>query len=1390
MVDHEPEIHARLIHCFEDSQRELDEAKKRNPITYKEKELLQPMSFRSVPADYAFIEKKPPSEFVNTDGILKHNWPSKHFDSIPSVLVYVIPFGIEWSATEFNRRETAIQERYSRFRSLLGSRDIKIIVICVRVGLGYIDKEVIDDRTSMIKRHAQLDTKNFLYLHTNEVTSDNVSLKRMHRQLRDYCYGYYSSNIKRFKTIEKGLAEKWKGLPEQILSARYNFKIAYLNEFTGHRNYMIKYYRNAYTVLLDVLENVDEELYEQAKCIAEYCHFKLVNLYLMIGQYDDAIQQFKIHAAGFQKIYSELPWKHYSWLADQYLIMAQIVAQYKLQDIAVTAAEPIAGGSQLSGELDLPFYYLSAAKYTQKRETSFEKARSGASSKSLSPSPGGGSGAKATGQAGRPVSQGVVKGTGTGIEEYKGMVFMPPKYLGAPPQLLDPVLDSMQPGSEDSVRLYHNYLHDQECVVAHNPLVCGFLHTALSLIPANQQRRKLFIYMQLGDQHLKHGRVALALVYYWHCLASVQHDRWTGLEVQMLRQIIRCATVLGRMKDYFLAALLLYAHGDVYRYEREDLHLNIRALVAQTLGTYPLPDARSQARCPIPNLDADPLVRSEAEEDPTESAHEVDLKLAQAKGLVHDRASFVTTSFTALMHRMDFASFAQQDPRGGEVDPDLVPGLPSAEISICGNTLTLYGEDMSLLNQQTSLPPCYRLILPGLETSPSLGNSVSSVPLSVTVTYSRLTVELGQEFSVRVAIHSQFLDTMVFRRLTLHFSEDVFQYTFPDAEIIVRPGSGPNTNVWSTSFRVTEDVFGALLNPDSAFYLSAVELLWKAEEEEEEEDGAASRSVALVVPALPSIALEELQRRGSVRVKKPPARESLSFHAAHALPRERDRFRFVTITKPSELLSVVSPLPDAATTLLYGLVQRVDVTIRIGDQPLHNAKVYLSNDLGGSVLFYTPAYAHLSLSSSSTNKEGGEEGVNVAAIQDSDVIAFHPYLLSASLQPASPLHLPPILAPHSLITVPVFLCVGGQTTPSSLASPSLVLPPPPPEQHVKATMKLMLDFVPQGIMHSNVTRELTFPLHIMRPFQTSLVLYSTPGSGNTVPSSSTAAQGSSAEGDTSSPFSSQMDGRESWYDQQTRWALHLKYLHQDAPAVVLRHALHRQDGTVEEISTASPHREGGGVVLQGQECMATSFAPCAGKVHAHWRLRDHHPLRRVEAAVGGSTAAAAATQRVQVLLPVAGSHPTEKEYSSCVDVSTCVYNVACVSLPVPEVRERDPPLTASLHAPLSVVMLAPFTIQLTLRNTLPTAERVELTVFLNESFLLSGPTRVTVEIAGRTEEVVELSAIALRPGQVALPQIRAVWKRVDVKLLDAGDKESTRRVLFVEPCAVNRSTAV
>jgi hypothetical protein len=102
LIDNEPDFHTKFLKVIDTMH--LDYSSNDSNV----------LLFKSVPPDFTVHEKKPPKEFLSVEGIIKHNWHQKHYQEIPSLVILCFPFGVDWSAGDWTKREFRMQDHYTR----------------------------------------------------------------------------------------------------------------------------------------------------------------------------------------------------------------------------------------------------------------------------------------------------------------------------------------------------------------------------------------------------------------------------------------------------------------------------------------------------------------------------------------------------------------------------------------------------------------------------------------------------------------------------------------------------------------------------------------------------------------------------------------------------------------------------------------------------------------------------------------------------------------------------------------------------------------------------------------------------------------------------------------------------------------------------------------------------------------------------------------------------------------------------------------------------------------------------------------------------------------------------------------------------------------------------
>lgn len=330
-VEAEPDIHTRLIRALEITSAETDSPD------------IPALSYRSVSVDHAFLEKKgdpstavaaeaiaaaanlqaqlalgggggiggSPSPSYNAlpsvshqpslQGVLKSNWMHKHHSLLPSVVLFTVTLSVDWSPTEWQRREAALLESYTKLRIVVSQREnATIIIIGVWTGAGSMDKVTAEERVTSLKRHLQIDARTLFLISLKEAEAYSPMIRRLAKTVRDVSNSYYASLSKATKTKEKNAPFLSRGSQyEGILIARYSFKQAYFYEIQGSKVQSLRYYRQCFSTLCECAKTCDDSLLLQLRVVAEYANFKITSLLLHTQSVKDASAQFRSHLQAF-----------------------------------------------------------------------------------------------------------------------------------------------------------------------------------------------------------------------------------------------------------------------------------------------------------------------------------------------------------------------------------------------------------------------------------------------------------------------------------------------------------------------------------------------------------------------------------------------------------------------------------------------------------------------------------------------------------------------------------------------------------------------------------------------------------------------------------------------------------------------------------------------------------------------------------------------------------------------------------------------------------------------------------------------------------------------------------------------------------------------------------
>ena len=167
------------------------------------------------------------------DGILKVDWLHKHHSLLPSVVLMVYEFGLDWSSEQFLATQGLIFEIYSRIKAQVSGRDCKVVLVLLRTGSSSSENSIYEERFQSIRKKCNMDSKLIFNLSEQDITapvgSQSAKSRLLGKTIRELSNTYYKYHRKYFKRLDK-LGGK---IMQPSHYARYNLKAAIYCDFLG-----------------------------------------------------------------------------------------------------------------------------------------------------------------------------------------------------------------------------------------------------------------------------------------------------------------------------------------------------------------------------------------------------------------------------------------------------------------------------------------------------------------------------------------------------------------------------------------------------------------------------------------------------------------------------------------------------------------------------------------------------------------------------------------------------------------------------------------------------------------------------------------------------------------------------------------------------------------------------------------------------------------------------------------------------------------------------------------------------------------------------------------------------------------------------------------------------
>ena len=453
---------------FEDAVNIGDKVVESIVSTANDSEHLRSIVFKVVPYDHEFLMRKPVqsgSGSVSTDGILKANWLVKHHSLLPSVVLLLFPFNSEWVDGEQTKRENFMVDTYSNIKAAVSGRDVKILVLIVCHGPSAADgadKDAIEERHSAFKRRVNLDSKSlFIYSESADFSPQSSMARKLGKAVRECSNTYYKFHCKNYRKLEK-LGTK---AVQPLLFARYNFKAAVYCDFLGQTDKSLKHYQDSFYALANFSDGMKQSDFDQLDIVAGYLNYRISRLLLLTSSINDVTHQFRVHLNLYGRRYrGDNFWKHYSWLASQYLIYEGLLNANSVNPQAI--------------DTDKKFFYLNAAKYTLKTSIECQKLAMVMSSDMNSES--------------------LLEDDLRAL--YPGLEIRPPIYCGGMPHLFDRGQGRQQLLTKDGEKVVAMHWLREEAKKDHSSVIYIYLNTALETLQLEEVRTRQHIQTLIADQ--------------------------------------------------------------------------------------------------------------------------------------------------------------------------------------------------------------------------------------------------------------------------------------------------------------------------------------------------------------------------------------------------------------------------------------------------------------------------------------------------------------------------------------------------------------------------------------------------------------------------------------------------------------------------------------------------------------------------------------------------------------------------------------------------------------------------------------------------------------------------------------------------------------------------
>ncbi|KAM8907986.1 trafficking protein particle complex subunit 11 isoform 1-T1 [Spinachia spinachia] len=468
-----------------------------------------PISFKVLPGDHEYPKcrtKRTSYEWYIPKGILKTGWMNKHLNLVPALVVLF--YELDWDDPQWKEKQSECATKVEIVRTSLQGRNTKVAVVLIqkKTPLPPGEDLVASERAATLCNACDLSGKSLFVLpHTDHLVGYII---RLENAFYEHAQTYYYTEIRRVKSHKEFLNKT----THQLLFVRHQFKIAFFSELKQDTQNALKYYRTAYSLVYELRAYETNML--EIKTMAGFINYKICRLCFQHNTPLDAIAQFRKHIDLCKKKIgsSDLAFEHAAWMSKQFHSFGELFDEaIKLGLTAIQTQNP-------------GFYYQQAASYSQDRKQLAQQLC----------------------QAGKnyPACEPVDTQTG-GLDFYGQRPWRQGHQSIEPPD-----------AEKEKTGIYALQIKERD--VPQSELIIALLSNAVAQFKKYKcPRMKSHLMVQMGEEyyHAKDYTKALKLLDYVMC--DYRTERWWGLLTAILTMALRCAYLMGSVKDYIIYCMEL-----------------------------------------------------------------------------------------------------------------------------------------------------------------------------------------------------------------------------------------------------------------------------------------------------------------------------------------------------------------------------------------------------------------------------------------------------------------------------------------------------------------------------------------------------------------------------------------------------------------------------------------------------------------------------------------------------------------------------------------------------------------------------------------------------------------------------------------------------------------